>query len=133
MKIWRQRLGSSATYKKLISIFELSGYYSYADEVRKVAGVEDDEDDDINDEDEAVIQPQTYPPVKRHMSLDIPSPVPISQEQFLLVKPDAAQHLPKSKSKIVIMFMQRLKCDHIIESIDSITRDGLDTCIYVIH
>ena len=95
--IWKQRLGSSATYKKLIGIFESSGYSSYADEVRKIAGVEDDESNESSDDDETVIQHQTYPPVKRHMSLDIPSPAPTSQERFILIKPDAAQHLPKCK------------------------------------
>lgn len=35
---WKQRLGSKATYNKLIGVFECAGYQGYADTVRQICG-----------------------------------------------------------------------------------------------
>ena len=37
--LWKQRNGSKATYNKLISIFESTGYQNYADDVKIIAHV----------------------------------------------------------------------------------------------
>lgn len=36
--LWKQRHGSKATYKKLISAFEDAGFQDYADAVRNICG-----------------------------------------------------------------------------------------------
>ena len=36
LQLWKQRLGSKATYKELKNVFERAGYCNYADTIRKV-------------------------------------------------------------------------------------------------
>ena len=98
--IWKQRSGSSATYRKLINIFEDAGYCDYAENVRKTVHVVESEMDDSISSDEVIPQPQTYP----HIKPPTPPPSPkadLSQfEEYSLITSDAAQGLPKRKLKI---------------------------------
>ena len=41
MEVWKQRHGSSATYKNLFHVFQRAGYQDYADIVRKIIGKAD--------------------------------------------------------------------------------------------
>lgn len=36
LEIWKQKHGSSATYKNLFHVFQRAGYQNYADKVRKI-------------------------------------------------------------------------------------------------
>ena len=36
--MWKQKLGSNATYNNLIKVFESAGHKDYADLVRRIAG-----------------------------------------------------------------------------------------------
>ena len=40
LELWKQRLGSDATYNNLIRVFENAGYRDLADFIRKIAGIE---------------------------------------------------------------------------------------------
>ena len=100
LQIWKQRLGSGATYNKLITIFENAGYRGYAEYVRKIAQFQVKGETDDSSDDEPIPQPQTYP----HPNTPSPPSSPkrssaevLSHEEFLLVTPDAAQSLPKGE------------------------------------
>ena len=58
--LWKQRNGSKATYNRLISIFEQAGYKGYADNIRRLVCVSDNEMDD-SIEFPTITQPPTYP------------------------------------------------------------------------
>ena len=38
LEMWKQKLGSNATYNNLIKVFESAGHKDYADLVRRIAG-----------------------------------------------------------------------------------------------
>ena len=86
---WKQKLGSGATYNKLISVFERAGYKNYADEVRKIVSDDNSDSDSSGNEDSALALPQ--PPTFPHLSL--PSPIQLppdlpehsSHETFYLI------------------------------------------------
>ena len=94
---WKQKLGSEATYRKLISIFECAGYDTYAEIVRNICDTESE--DDSSDYDEPIPQPETYP----HQTLNPPSssiPSKINNElslyeEYSLINQTNAQDLPK--------------------------------------
>ena len=96
--IWKQKLGSAATYRKLINIFECAGYCTYAEIVRNII-CDTESEDDSSDYNEPIPQPETYP----HQTLSLPSPsIPSkinngfsSREEYLLINQTNAQDLPK--------------------------------------
>ena len=99
MYLWKRKLGSEATYQKLINIFERANFYNYAEIVKNIAcKYESEEDDSIaSDYDEPIPQPETYPNVQL-----TPPPSPKHSrctssycDEFLLVKPATANNLPK--------------------------------------
>ena len=98
LQMWKQRLGSEATYQKLIDVFERASYHTYAEIVRNIVCNTESETDDSHDDD-PVSQPATYPPLK-------PSPLSSTKcsqrklstcDEYLLVNPAIAQRLPKRK------------------------------------
>ena len=54
--MWKKRLGKSATYNKLISIFEAVKHKDYADNIRRMFG-----GDDSSDDERVSPQPSPYP------------------------------------------------------------------------
>ena len=100
--MWKQRLGSDATYQKLINVFECAGYRTYADIVRNTICDAESEMDDSSDYEEPIPQPETYPRLKIN-----PPPSPklspcrfSSCDEYLLVNPTIAQDLPKGENCI---------------------------------
>ena len=91
LNIWKQRLGSSATYRELINIFVRAGYCTYAENVREIACIESEADDSIGSV-EAV--PQS-PHVKPHnpTSSDLSA-----SEKHSLLYPAAVQGFTKRKT-----------------------------------
>lgn len=99
--IWKQRLGSDATYQKLIDVFECAGYRIYADIVRNTVYTAES---DCSDCDEPIPQPETYP----HHKLSSPpsptlstSPHKVSSsayDEYLLINPATAQGLPEGEN-----------------------------------
>ena len=98
LKIWKQRSGSSATYKKLINIFERAGYCDYAEIVIKTVHIAESETDDSISSDEVIPQPQTYPHIKPPTPPSSPKADLSSTKEYLLIDSAAAQGLPKSKN-----------------------------------
>lgn len=96
--MWKQKLGSGATYQKLIDIFKNAGYHAYAEVVRNI--VIHDVEGEIDDFIEPVPQPETYPILK-------PSPPSSPKqsmrklslcEEFLPVNQAAVQDLPEGEN-----------------------------------
>ena len=106
LHMWKQRLGSDATYQKLIDIFEGAGYCSYADIVRNIASSVEiqSEMDDSSDYDEFISQPETYPHHKPNLSLSpkFLTQKPSSCDEYLQINPTAARNLPQGKNCIYI-------------------------------
>ena len=104
MHIWKQRLGSDATYQKLIDIFERAGYhtYNYAEIVRNITCDTESETDDFHDDD-TMPQPETYPPFKTShpSSTKCSERKPSTCDEYLLINPAIAQRLPKGNSIIL--------------------------------
>ena len=89
MYIWKKRNGSSATYSKLIKIFERADCKNYADEVRRIAQVSDSEiDDSSSGSGEEQSQPQTYPASKPQSLSQVPPAIhkPNSTEVYVMVE-----------------------------------------------
>ena len=101
---WKEKVGSSATYNKLIGVFERAGYKNYADIVRKVVHVSDSEADDSSGSDDSLKfplpQPQTYPCLQPRNS---PSPTELlsaelsSSESYFLINPAILKSLPEGE------------------------------------
>ena len=100
--MWKQRLGSEATYQKLIDIFECAGYRNYADIVKNLICDAENETDDSSDYEEPIPQPETYP----HLNL---SPLSLpnfrnrkmsSCDEYLLINQATAQNLPEGQNCI---------------------------------
>ena len=95
--LWKQRLGSEATYQKLISIFEQADFQICAEIVRTII-CEDESEVDDSDYDEPIPQPETYPNVESN-----PQPLPTlsrrisSCDEYLLINPSTANDLPKGE------------------------------------
>ena len=88
LKSWKTRNGSKATYSKLIKIFELARYKSYADEVRRIAQLSDSEADDSGgsrEEQSQVKQPQAYPASKIQALSRLPPAMPKPTEIYMMV------------------------------------------------
>ena len=99
MHIWKQRLGSDATYQKLINIFERAGHHTYAEVVRNIACDAESETDDFHDDD-TMSQPETYPPFKSShpSSTECSEREPSTCDEYLLINPAIAQRFPKGNS-----------------------------------
>ena len=78
MKLWKQRLGSDATYNKLIGVFEHAGYKHYAENIRRIMQCQENCkevcDSDSDEDCFPPPQPQTYPNDKPLSPVDIPDP-----------------------------------------------------------
>ena len=98
LKIWKQRSGSSATYKKLINIFERAGYCDYAENVRRTVHVVESETDDSICSDEVISQPQTYPHIKPLTPPSSPKADLSPSQEFSLIGAATARGLPKRKN-----------------------------------
>ena len=92
--LWKQRLGSEATYQKLINIFEQADFQNYAEIVRNII-CEDESEVENSDYDEPIPQPETYPNVQSN-----PQPPPTlsrhisSCDEYILI---SASDLPKGE------------------------------------
>ena len=99
MYIWKKRNGSSATYSKLIKIFERADCKKYADEVRRIAQLSDSETDDSSsgsgEEQSQVKQPQTYPASKPQSLAQVPPAMHKPTEVYVVVD---KENLPEGKS-----------------------------------
>ena len=89
LTLWKQKLGSSATYNELIGAFEHAGYKEYADNVRKVIqpqGFDDEMDTSSSDEDHfSSSQPPTYLEPSSPVDMQLSKP-----ESYLLMDNPAA-------------------------------------------
>ena len=104
LSMWKQRLGSDATYQKLIDIFESAGYRSYAAVVRNIAcSVESHKGmDDFGECNDFLSQPDTYPHHEPNISL---TPKFLTQDsssydEYLEINVTPAQNLPQGKKSI---------------------------------
>ena len=105
--MWKQRLGSDATYKKLIDIFESAGHSNYAEVVRNIicqGGMKNLETDNLHMQDDSKLlpQPETYP---HHISYPL-SPKFETQkhsfsDEFLLLNSAAVRDMPQGKNLIL--------------------------------
>ena len=99
LQIWKQRLGSDATYQKLINVFERAGYRTYAEIVRNTVC---DDESDSSDYDEPIPQPEAYPQLKVNPP---PSPKPSprrfsSCDEYLHIDSVTAMDLPKGETLV---------------------------------
>ena len=97
---WKKRNGSSATYRKLIKIFERADYRKYADEVRRIINISDSEvdTDSSGGEQPQVEQPQTYPQAQKPQALSqIPPEIPKPTKAYIMV--NSKENLPKGKGR----------------------------------
>ena len=96
--IWKRKLGSEATYQRLINIFERSDFHNYAEIVRNTVREDESEEDDSSDCDEPIPQPETYPNSKLN---PLPSPKisrhVSSYDEYLLINPATANNLTKGE------------------------------------
>ena len=100
MHIWKQRLGSNATYQRLIDVFERAGYCTYAEIVRNIVTACNVESEmDLSDCDESLLQPDTYPhpepspptsPMSKHLTHEFSS-----CDEYLQINQAAVQDLPE--------------------------------------
>ena len=78
LKLWKQKLGSDATYNKLIRVFEHAGYKRYAENIGRIMQCQENckEICDSNSDEDCFPppQPQTYPNHEPLSPVDIPDP-----------------------------------------------------------
>ena len=102
LQIWKRRLGSDATYQKLIDIFECAWFRTYAEIVRNTVCDAESETDDSSDYEEPIPQPETYPCLK----ISPPSsPKLLSRrfslcDEYFLVNQATTQGLPEGENCI---------------------------------
>ena len=97
---WKQRLGSDATYQKLIDIFESIDCRSYAEFVRNIVYSVETTTEGFSDYDEPnLLQPNTYPHSEPSPLLPPkPSTRTLSScDEFLVINQAAAQDLPEGE------------------------------------
>ena len=95
---WKKRNGSSATYSKLLKIFERAGCKNYTDEVRRIVQLSDNETDDSSgsgEEQSQVEQPQTFPIQKSQALSQVP---PATSEPTVVYAMVEEENLPEGKS-----------------------------------
>ena len=87
--MWKQRLGSDATYNKLIRIFECAGCKHYAENVKRIIHCQESYEeicDSDSDEDYFPSpQPQTYPNHEQPSTGDIPQS--LTSESYIVLDP----------------------------------------------
>jgi hypothetical protein len=100
--MWKQKLGSDATYQRLINIFKQSDFHNCAEIVRNIIYEDESEIDDSSDYDEPIIQPETYPNVQLN---SLPSSSPkfsrrhvSSCDEYILINPATTNNLPKGEN-----------------------------------
>ena len=98
LKLWKQKFGSSATYRKLVVIFELAGYRDYAENVKKIAHAVESETVDFISSDEVIPQPQTYPDIKPPTPPSLPRVDLSPFEEYSLIDSADAEGLSKCKN-----------------------------------
>ena len=107
--LWKQRNGSKATYNKLISIFEITGYQNYADNVKRIAQSHvDTEEADVSggyaDYSPPVPQPPTYYSVCHNSPPSSPEDYPYECEEYELL--DSSDH-NETKGNVVSLILAR--------------------------
>jgi hypothetical protein len=98
--IWKRKLGSEATYQRLINIFEQADFQNYAEIIRNIACEDESEEDDSNssDYDEPIPQPETYPSVQLNPQTSCKLSRHVSScDEYLLINPASANNLPKGE------------------------------------
>ena len=109
--MWKQRLGSDATYQKLINVFECAGYRTYAEIVRNTLCDDESDSSDDSDYNEPIPQPEAYPQFKVNPP---PSPKPSprrfsSCDEYLHIDSVTAMDLPKGETLVA---SDKLYVDH---------------------
>ena len=76
LQLWKERLGSRATYNELIKAFNSADYKQYADHVKNlVQSNDDDSDSSCSENSPSLLQPETYPNPELS-SVELPSEIP---------------------------------------------------------
>ena len=96
--IWKRRLGSEATYQRLMNVFERADFQIFSEIVRSIICEDESEADDSSDYDEPIPQPETYP----NIQVNPPSSPKLSRrisscDEFLLINPATANDVPKGE------------------------------------
>ena len=97
--MWKKRLGKSATYNNLISVFEAAGHKDYADKIRRKFGGDDDTNDSSDDE-SLPPQPPPYPdpdPLDQSLSQAYYATLPESSKVYDAIDSDTAKTLPEGE------------------------------------
>ena len=110
--MWKQKLGSSGTYHKLIEVFERAGYESYADSVRRTVHDNEIDYEINNDEYSRLMLPQTntdplFPPLSQPLTYPALIPLnsspqltphqPSPEEHYVLINSAIAEKLPEGE------------------------------------
>ena len=101
--IWKRRLGSEATYQRLIDVFERADSRNCTETLRNIVCEGESEEDDCSDYDEPIPQPQTYPRVKLNppSSSTKVSKCTSSCDEYLLINSATAKGLPEGENCIL--------------------------------
>ena len=99
MQKWKEKLGSEATYKKLIKIFKHAGYELYADVVRSLVTTCSDQADKHNDsaDQQIFVSPSSQPPSPQFP--EFPESVTLTASTVQLEK-----HHQESKYAIIYLY-----------------------------
>ena len=96
--IWKRKLGSEATYQRLINVFEQADFKNYTEFIRNILCEEEGEDDDFSDHDDPIPQPETYLNVQSNPQPSLKLSMCISScDEYLLINPATAGSLPKGE------------------------------------
>ena len=113
--IWKRKLGSDATYQRLINVFEQADFQNFAEMIRSIICEDQSELDDSSDYDEPmpIPQPETYPSVQSN-SCSSPklSRHASSCDEFLLINPANANNLPKGEFCISFSMLVIINLHH---------------------
>ena len=102
---WKKRLGKSATYNNLISVFEAAGRKDYADNIRGMFGGDFDTNDSSGDESYPP-QPPPYPDLfdqslsQAYCASSSPEPLSSSIIVYDSVDSDTAKMLPEGELRV---------------------------------
>ena len=111
--LWKQQLGSRATYNKLISVFDHAGYKAYSENVRKFACASDSETDDSSGNEDSFPSPQppTYPCLKPQ---DSPTPTELSlpeqsvpESYYILIHQAVLKSFPEGEKHNIYIQKER--------------------------
>ena len=101
---WKEKLGKSATYNKLISVFEAAGRKGYADNIKIMFGGDDDTNDSSDDE-SFPPQPPPYPDQLDQLLSEAyyassPEPSSSSIVMYNAIDSDTAKMLPEGELRV---------------------------------